>query len=1299
MIGRGFWRVVLVVTVGITLFSGAAAAEPLVGLDPDADLDGNGTESDPYRIGNASELQSMAGNLSANYTLTAAVNASNTSAWNGGAGFAPIGNATDPFTGSFNGSDRTISGLSVNRNAEADVGLFGVTDGATIERVGLDDVDIDGNESVGGVVGNGTNDTAVTAASVTGSVVGVDGVGGLVGRAAASTVTLSYATSAVTGNESVGGVVGESADESEITDSYAVGAVDGETEVGGLVGYNNESSVLNESYAAGAVDGDVGVGGLIGVNNATVGNSYWDRGAATRENATGGGAGSEDDLSGFGAVGDAEPAAEMTGLNATVEMDDLAFYGTWMPRDGGYPDLAWNSSFADGGDAFDALVAGDGNETPYAITNVYELQLIGQRLSANHELTTDINASRTDGWSVSSAENDGVGFEPLGDDLDSFDGSFEGNGHSIDGVTIERPNGTDTGLFGVTGSDSTIANVTITDANVTGAQNVGALVGRNGGTISGGDAQGGSLQGVEAGSQLIGEARSDSVGGLVGQNNGRVVDSSASATVSAPDRSGVGGLVGQNNNGRVVDSNTSGTVSAPNGSDVGGLVGENNGRVRSSSASGTVSASNGSSIGGLVGFSSGTSDFTAISNASASVDVTAPRARAVGGLLGSGGGYAEVIDSAATGTVRGQSDVGGLVGATQSDIFRSFATGDVEGNTTVGENAGGLVGDSNGPIGNSSAFGDVTGNRSVGGFAGIVRDEFDGSEIAASYSVGTVTGTETVGGFAGEISSIPVVDSYWDTETSGTDTPNGTGPATGLTGLTTSELQGSNVTETTALAFNPVWVATDAYPIHAWRVDDYALSVGETTLDPDETTAATVTLTLSDGTTPTATAPAEYTSDAPATVTVDDDGLVTAEEAGTAELTAAASGFSDSVSLSVTAPTRSSTSSSRSSDDDGGDEPEDGPVADESVENESVENESVENESVETEPEPEPINETVDNATDETPENETAVESVDGGGSRSTVARIAAGGGAGAIGSYLLVVLVSRTELFAAAAPAGVAKAVAAVPGAAGVLMAEPEQAAFVVGAVALAGGRADGDDGIDVTAGETATLDVTVENKGDVPGARVVTLSLDETEDSVTMDLPAHSARTAVLEYQTTTADDGKTLGFTVDCETDSTDVDVTVGERNDEDHEPMSETTTHSDDARTDDGEAAHGESTAPDESDSEAALDADASEAELDDGSRTGLLDRIWQKKGKILSYTAGVIIIYIGTTNLEGNVFAGGLGIFLGVMALPIVRAQLPTSTRVLISRYGKVVVVIIAALFSGVLVDPAVVFETLEGLVR
>ncbi len=285
--------------------------------------------------------------------------------------------------------------------------------------------------------------------------------------------------------------------------------------------------------------------------------------------------------------------------------------------------------------------------------------------------------------------------------------------------------------------------------------------------------------------------------------------------------------------------------------------------------------------------------------------------------------------------------------------------------------------------------------------------------------------------------------------------------------------------------------------------------------------------------------------------------------------------------------------------------------------------------------------------------------------------------------------LFSPTELFATSAPASVVSAVAAVPGATSYVLAEPEQAAFVVAGTAVrsdgAGERRDGSPDADgdgngtdaVAPGDTITVEATIENKGDVSGAREVTLTLEDAEDVTTLDLDAHSAETVALEYGTTRDDAGKTLGFTVDCETDAADVDVEVTDAAADDtttQEPMNETTTG-------DRAGSGGETT----------------DDEIDEGTRTGPLDRLWMAKGKVLAYVAGTIIIYIGATNFADNRFAGGLGVFLGVMALPIVRAQLPTSTRVLISRYGKVLVVILAAVFSGALFDTTAVVETVRAL--
>jgi len=84
------------------------------------------------------DLQGIEGNLSGNYVLGSNINASPTSTWNGGAGFAPIGNSTAGFTGIFDGLGHAISNLTINLPSTSDIGLFGVVAFSGIVRsVGL----------------------------------------------------------------------------------------------------------------------------------------------------------------------------------------------------------------------------------------------------------------------------------------------------------------------------------------------------------------------------------------------------------------------------------------------------------------------------------------------------------------------------------------------------------------------------------------------------------------------------------------------------------------------------------------------------------------------------------------------------------------------------------------------------------------------------------------------------------------------------------------------------------------------------------------------------------------------------------------------------------------------------------------------------------------------------------------------------------------------------------------------------------------------------------------------------------
>jgi hypothetical protein len=144
-------------------------------------------------------------------------------------------------------------------------------------------------------------------------------------------------------------------------------------------------------------------------------------------------------------------------------------------------------------------------------------------------------------------------------------------------------------------------------------------------------------------------------------------------------------------------------------------------------------------IGGLVGYGSFEGIVnTGITHCSSSGSVNGESC--VGGLLGYNGG--SITRSHASALVVGISDIGGLVGCNARSIATSYSSGSVIGTYGVG----GLVGlNYYGNINNSYSSGSVNGNGSVGGLVG--RD-FRG-RITKSYSKASVIGNTLVGGLVG----------------------------------------------------------------------------------------------------------------------------------------------------------------------------------------------------------------------------------------------------------------------------------------------------------------------------------------------------------------------------------------------------------------------------------------------------------------------------------------------------------------------------------------------------------------------
>ena len=355
----------------------------------------------------------------------------------------------------------------------------------------------------------------------------------------------------------------------------------------------------------------------------------------------------------------------------------------------------------------------------YSISSKEELAKLATKVNGGTD-TTNVEFVLANDIDLSSIEN----WDAIGQSASAkqFKGTFDGNGHVIKNLKIDKSTTDNQGLFGYTAEGSTIKNVGIVDCDIKGRSYTSGLVGLAYGTVTNSYATG-AVTGT-----------GEYTGGLVGLALGSVTNSYATGSVIGTRNTG--GLVGHAL-GSVTNSYATGSVSGA-GNQTGGLVGLANGNVTNSYATGSVTGT-GDYTGGLVGVSTST-----VTNSYASGAVSGTGC--TGGLLGvSSGGT--VTNSYATGSVTGTgNNTGGLVGlAGSGTITNSYATGSVIG-TNI--NTGGLVGYAgSSTVTNSYATGSVTGTQYTGGLVG----QAGSGTITNSYATGDVSGSSWVGGLVGQI--------------------------------------------------------------------------------------------------------------------------------------------------------------------------------------------------------------------------------------------------------------------------------------------------------------------------------------------------------------------------------------------------------------------------------------------------------------------------------------------------------------------------------------------------------------------
>lgn len=283
------------------------------------------------------------------------------------------------------------------------------------------------------------------------------------------------------------------------------------------------------------------------------------------------------------------------------------------------------------------------------VEDVEQLQAINTNLSGNYALRNSIDATGTTNWSDPEVDGKNEGFLPIGIHNDGkvyettvdgetkygFYGNFDGVDYNIFGLTINREDTNNVGLFGVA-HDANINNVTLVGGSITGGSVVGSVVGAALGNTH--------ITNATNSASVTGNA---DVGGIVGYSGNKISDGdNGNINVSDTDShftnlintgavyskgesdgktdtiSNTGGLIGYMYNG-TLDGNSYnlGDVSGK-GYNVGGLVGH---AVNSTIGDGTnlvynrLDVEGKYNVGGIVG----NMDGTTVQNAENSGNITA----------------------------------------------------------------------------------------------------------------------------------------------------------------------------------------------------------------------------------------------------------------------------------------------------------------------------------------------------------------------------------------------------------------------------------------------------------------------------------------------------------------------------------------------------------------------------------------------------------------------------------------------------------------------------------------------------
>ena len=258
--------------------------------DPHEFITETGTELGPmdensyYMVYTPAQLDNVRNLLSASYIQVRDINispdnyqsANNTSA----EGWKSLGTSSTSghFTGTYDGGNRIISGLTIKRLGTTYCGLFNTCDGATLKNIIIKDGNIICGGNSGGLIGQcTTNPVNITNCKCSVNInSNGSNIGGIIGnpKIAITAEDIVYDGDIETTSNNVGGIFGKYETDTtgfSLTKAQVTGSIKGIDFIGGIMGYANQPVALsNCDVASDFVKGRSYIGGISGYTNKQI---------------------------------------------------------------------------------------------------------------------------------------------------------------------------------------------------------------------------------------------------------------------------------------------------------------------------------------------------------------------------------------------------------------------------------------------------------------------------------------------------------------------------------------------------------------------------------------------------------------------------------------------------------------------------------------------------------------------------------------------------------------------------------------------------------------------------------------------------------------------------------------------------------------------------------------------------------------------------------------------------------------------------------------------------------------------